>query len=384
MEKIKTYKTDFALGDTVWFNCSHQGPLPVNSVRAISEATALKTDPSRLSTYLFSKVPLDLKKALSEILHSSPDNIVLGNSATYFVHLLAEGLPWKKNDEIILAKGDFPTNILSWLPLRKKGVQIKKIEFNEDKIDLEYLKKQVTEKTRLICLSWVNSFNGFRMDARAFGEFCLSNNIISCLNGSQAVGYKETNVKQDKIDVLFGCGFKWLLGPYGTGFGYFSDKILNSLNYNKAYWLDFVGSGLEDMRRIGDIEEPTVTNYDIFGTANFLNFMTWTESVKYLLSIGIKNIEKHNFSMIDIIDANLSKDKYQILSPTNHQNKSSILVIKPLKDEINALNNRLLKNNIWIGIRQGNIRISPHIYNDLQDIEILLRALNERQIQKNV
>ena len=375
---MKSYKKDFDLGETVWINCSHQGPLPTAAVEAIHQATRLKTNPSHLENSLFSKVPSDLKNTLAELVNSSPENIVLGNSATYFVHLLAEGLSWKKGDEIILANGDFPTNILSWLPLKKKGVEITKVKFNEDRFNLSYLKQFVTEKTRLICMSWVNSFNGFSMDAQAFGEFCLSNNIISCLNGSQAIGYKETDIAQIKVDVLFGCGFKWLLGPYGTGFGYFSNRVFSSLNYNKVYWLNYAENSLTDMRSIGDVETPTKTNYDVFGTANFLNFMSWTESLKYLLEIGIKNIEKHNCSLIDTIVDNLPKDRYRIISQRNNQNESSILVIAPLKDNIEALNNRLLAKNIWIGIRQGNIRISPHIYNDLQDIEMLLRELNER------
>ena len=373
---MKTYKDDFNLSDTIWLNCSHQGPLPQNAIKSIEVATALKANPSRLNTSLFFEVPVELKNNLAKLVNSSSDNIILGNSATYFVHLLAEGLPWKKGDEIILAKGDFPTNILSWLPLRKEGVEIKRIEFKEDRFDLDYLKKNITKKTRLICMSWVNSFNGFIMDAHAFGEFCLTNNIISCLNGSQAIGYKEANVIRDKVDVIFSCGFKWLLGPYGTGFGYFSDKVLKSLDYNKVYWLDFIDSGLTDMQSIGYIENPITKNYDVFGTANFLNFMSWTESVKYLLNVGINNIEKHNYSLIDTIVNNLSKKKYNILSIYNPF-KSSVLVITPLKEKVDVLNNMLLKKNIWISVRQGNIRISPHIYNDIKDIEILLRVLNE-------
>ena len=119
MEKLKNYKNDFELGDTVWVNCSHQGPLPKSAIKAIEKATDLKKNPSNLDDSLFKDVPNNLKLKLAQLVNASSNNIILGNSATYFVHLLAEGIPWKKGDEIIVTKGDFPTNILSWLPLQK-------------------------------------------------------------------------------------------------------------------------------------------------------------------------------------------------------------------------------------------------------------------------
>lgn len=370
----QNFKQDFNLGETIWIDSSQQGPMPKKAIEAVQKAISLKANPALLDVSLFSEVSSTLKQALAKMLGSNAVNIVLGNSATYFVRLLAEGLNFNEGDEIILAKGDFPTNILSWQPLKKKGVKIIKVEFDRDEFNLDQLKKHVTERTRLICVSWVNSFNGYLLDEYEFVKFCNTQNIISCLNGSQALGYKDFNVSELNVDVLFTCGYKWLLGPYGTGFGYFSDKIFHELDYNNISWLDYMDPELEDMRSIGDIENPVSKNYDVFGTANFMNFMPWKESINYLLNVGIENITKHNFALVDIINTNLSREKYRFISNTD-TGQSSIVVIEPLHEKVKDLHGRLLSKNIYVSIRQGKIRISPHIYNDENDISALLKVL---------
>ena len=133
-----------------WINCSHQGPLPRVAGRAAEKAIALKTAPHRLAnSELFNEVPLRLRKTLGRLIDVDPDDIILGNSTSYGLNLLANGIRWREGDEVLLVRGDFPATIFPWLPLRERGVRVRFIEPAGPRLEAEELEAQLTSDTRL-------------------------------------------------------------------------------------------------------------------------------------------------------------------------------------------------------------------------------------------
>jgi cysteine desulfurase/selenocysteine lyase len=104
-----------------WLNCAHQGPLPRVAVRAAERALAQKAAPHRLGDEAFAEVPRRLKGALGRLAGVPADQVILGNSTTYGLHLLTQGVPWRAGDEVLLVEGDFPATIVPWLPLAERG-----------------------------------------------------------------------------------------------------------------------------------------------------------------------------------------------------------------------------------------------------------------------
>ena len=128
-EMIKDYSKDFGpFENTIWLNCAHQGPLPKVAVAQAKEAIAWKIAPYKMTTERFSQVPQNLRRALGKLIEALPEDIILGNSASYGLHLLANGIRWKSGDEIVLVEGDFPSDILPWLGLRNNGVNVRFIK----------------------------------------------------------------------------------------------------------------------------------------------------------------------------------------------------------------------------------------------------------------
>ena len=108
-DHIKDFNLDPA---HIWLNTASEGPIPKVAVEALAQAIAWKSSPERLTIPKFQQVPLELKQSIARLINVSHEDVILGNSATYGVHLLANGLPLKAGDEIVLMQGDFPTDIL--------------------------------------------------------------------------------------------------------------------------------------------------------------------------------------------------------------------------------------------------------------------------------
>jgi selenocysteine lyase/cysteine desulfurase len=362
----------------IWLNCAHQGPIPHAAVDAVFKALAWKISPHHLDDGLFYSVPERLKSVLGRLINVPPDEVILGNSTSYGIHLLANGIPWKEGDEILLVDGDFPANILPWMALREKRVNVRLFKPKGAVPEPGELEKQIKPETRLFCTSWVNSFTGHAINVHKIGEVCRKNGVYFVLNGSQALGARSLSLKEDPVDAFTCCGFKWLCGPYATGFCWIDPELLDSFEFNQVYWLTVQrGKPLNRMRDYCISNDLGASKYDVFGTANFFNFVPWTESVEYLLKLGIKQIEKCDNLLVSQFVNGLDREKYILISPDNGPERSTIIVLSYMKPSRNPEIFEFLKEKgIDISLRENNLRVSPHLYNTADEISELLRVLN--------
>lgn len=375
------FSQDFGPFDhKIWLNTAHQGALPRVAVEQAHEAIAWKIAPYNLTTDRFSAVPPRLKQALGRLIDAPADDIILGNSASYGLHLLANGIRWQAGDEVLLMKGDFPSAILPWLGLQKRGVIVRFIEPRNSVMEVDDLLAHLTPATKLVCVTWVHSFSGFAVDAQALGEVCRAHNVLFVMNTSQALGARPFSVTTMPVDAISNVGFKWLCGPYGTGFCWMRPELRESLDYNQSYWLamqtadDLAKEQSEVILREG----LGARAYDVFGTANFFNFKPWTASLEYLLDQGIERIQAHDQQLVSRFIAGLDLDQYDLLSPREGPERSTLIFISHKRKEQNAeLYRSLIAQEIYPAFRNGRLRFAPHLYNTEANIDAALVALNQ-------
>ncbi|HTX13528.1 MAG TPA: aminotransferase class V-fold PLP-dependent enzyme [Solirubrobacteraceae bacterium] len=368
----------------VWMNCAHQGPLPVGARRAALEAIELKRTPARLKDALFAEVPARLRAALGRLTSAPPEQIALTNSTSYGFNLLAQGLPWQAGDEIVCVEGDFPATVVPWKPLERRGVEVRLIAVPDARLTAEILAAEISPRTRAVCASWVYSFFGNAIDLEACGRACHERDALFFLNGSQALGARAIDVTKLPIDALSCCGFKWLCGPYATGFAWLSPRILERLDFPNPHWLRLQLKAAADeaveLDRALAYDLPTETAadaYDVFCAANFLNFMTWTESVEHLLELGLPRIEEHDQRLVERLVAGLP-ETIAVQSPREPPARSTLVLASHADRERNpALARELQARGVDIALRDGKLRFSPHLYNSPADVDRVLEALHE-------
>ena len=377
---LPNYHQDFGpFGGRIWLNCAHQGPLPRTAVEAASEALEWKISPGRLNDDAFSEIPQKLKRALGRLITVPPEEIILGNSTSYGIHLLANGIPWKPGDEVLLVNGDFPANILPWRALEKRGVVVRFLHPRGAVPDAGDITDSLTPATRLFCTSWVNSFNGYAVDIQAIGRVCRENGTLLIVNGSQALGARTLNLSSTPVDAFTSCGFKWLCGPYGTGFCWIRPDVLDTLEYNQAYWLTMQqGRSLDRMREVTIRDDLGASAYDVFCTANFLNFMPWIKTVEYLLERGMERIEEYDHRLVSHLINGLDPERYELISPRQGVARSTLVLMTHREPEKNRnIFETLKREGFDISLREGNLRISPNLYNLAGEIDDLLSQLHE-------
>jgi cysteine desulfurase/selenocysteine lyase len=137
------------------------------------------------------------------------------------------------------------------------------------------------------------------------------------------------------------------------------------------------GKPLDKMRDYSLRNDLGARVWDVFCTANFLNFMPWTAAIEYLLHAGPANIADYDQRLVTQLLQNLDEERFELISPRTGPERSTLTVIRPRKaDQAAAWQKQLFVAGFDVAVREGNLRISPHLHNSQEDIANLVEALS--------
>jgi cysteine desulfurase / selenocysteine lyase len=358
-----------------WLNTAHQGPLPRPAVEMAVQAAALKAAPHRIGDDDFSEVPERLRALLARLVGSPPDQIVLGNSTSYGLHLVANGLDWQDGDEVLVIEGDYPATILPW---QRLGVRVRPLRPAGELLSAAELAAAIGPRTRLLAVTWVDSFTGRTLDLHELGAVCREAGVLFVVNASQALGARPLDVSATPVDAVVSCGYKWLCGPYGTGFAWLHPHLLDRLRPQQAYWLAMqAGRGLDQMRETSVRDDIGVHAFDVFCPAGFATTLPWIASLELLIGTGIGAVAGWDQRLVDRLVAGIDPERYRLVSPASGPARSTLVVLSPADGDSERRHQRLTEAGIDIAYREGNLRISVHLFNGPAEIDRALAVLHE-------
>jgi cysteine desulfurase / selenocysteine lyase len=364
----------------IWLNTAHQGPLPRVAAEQAKYATWLKQAPSRISDEEFSRTPEALRAALAQLVGGRTEQIVLGNSTSHGLHLIANGLSWRRGDKVITIDGDYPATVMPWLRLQQAetGIRVRRVRRDDSgNIDLNHLESTLTRRTRVVAVTWVDSFTGAAADLDAISDLCHDRGAVLVANGSEAIGARPIDVSTGAVDALVSCGYKWLCGPYSSGFTWLHPHLLATLKTEQAYWLaQPAGQNLEHMQDDRIRDDLGVRAFDVFCPANFLVTQPWTAAVELFNKIGIDRIEAHDQVLVQRLLDGVDETSYAVVGPTDPSRRSTLVVLRPRTGDPNQMHARLHEAGIDIAAREGNLRLAPHLFNNTHHIDRALNLLN--------
>ena len=338
----------------------------------------MKAAPYNIADEEFSAVPERLRDLLGQLLHAPVAEIALGNSTSYGMHLIANGLPWHNGDEVLVIAGDYPATVLPWLRLKDRGVRTIALNPADGVLSAGELTAAITVHTRVLAITWVNSFTGQALDLNALGNVCRETGVLLVVNGSQAIGARPLDVTNLPIDAVVSCGYKWLCGPYATGFAWLHQDLLDCLRPQQAYWLAMqAGRGLDHMRDTSLRTDLGVRAFDVFCPANFLTVLPWIESLQLIVDTGVEVIANWDQRLVDLLIEGLDPELFRLVSPADLPSRSTLVVLESTDGSGKQRHEQLARDGVDVAFREGNLRLSPHLFNTFEQIKVTLDALHE-------
>ena len=313
----------------------------------------------------------NIRIPLSKLLGGLPEEYALTTSTGVGLGMVAKGIDFKKGDNVIIPEKEHWNNTFPWLNLENKGVEIRFAKLNkENRIDSEAIEKLIDTKTRVVAIAAVRFNSGFRPNLSKISKIAHDNNALFVVDAAQGAGMIPLDVDKDQIDVLSGCGFKWLLGMQGTGFLYVSNRVIKMIDpvlpgMYAAYSTHDELSYYKDARKFET------------GTISYSLFHAWSAGLKLLLSIGIESIYNKVLENTDLIIEGLLIKNYEIITPIKErEERSAILHFKASSfEKTKILFEKLKENKILLTLQGEHIRVSPNFFTTKEEIKIFLNLI---------
>ncbi|MDQ5844972.1 MAG: aminotransferase class V-fold PLP-dependent enzyme [Acidobacteriota bacterium] len=315
------------------------------------------------------------RKLLANLLGARPEQVALVRNTSDGLSTVANGLDWRPGDNLVTFRNEFPSNIYPWLRARDAfGVEVRMCEERNGRIELDEMIALIDSRTRLVAISQIQYASGFRVDLERLGRAARAHDALLIADVIQGLGVVPTDVESELIDVAAGACHKWLLTPEGVGFLYLSDRARERIQPTLVGWVSVPKpdeyNNFEQGWNRGTLAWET-------GTGPTALIHGLEESLKLLTNTGVGNIQNHLEILSDHLCERLSgSGYYRVLSSRRTREKSQIVCIQhsgglsPMD-----LYAHLVERNIVTAPRGDRLRISPHLYNTLEEIDQLVDAL---------
>lgn len=305
---------------------------------------------------------------IAELIGCTADELLITRSATDAMNCFALSLNLERGDRVLTTNVEHEGGSVCWSYLkRRRGIDIDVIsvapgDFNIREIIARF-EQSITDKTKVISVSHVITSTGLRMPIAEIAALAKNRGIVCVVDGAQAVGGIEVDVKKLGCHAYAATGHKWLMGPKGTGFLYISKEA---------------SSVIQPVQREGGLRFVAQST----GIGNLPLVIGLGAAVEAMQKRRMAAVEKRIIELRDRAYAGLTKiSKLQVVSPPPGPLATALLAFK-LPDSVDSRAFRdLLQKKYRIVIKvaekrwfNGN-RVSPHVFNTEKDIDAAIQAI---------
>ena len=363
--------------DAVYLNAAAEGPMPRVAVEAARRAVEAKMFPHRVPPSAYFEVPDRLRASIASLIGGRSEEVALTTGASGGTAILAHGLPWKPGDEVITASGEFPLQYTTWSPLaEREGVTLRAVSPSGAFLSANDLIAALSPRTRLVSVSLVRFDDASMLDAAPLAAACHAQGTLLALDVSQCCGAVPIDVAGLGADFLTAAGYKWLLSPYGTGFFWCRIDHLQTLRPGPFYWMATEGAG--DLSALNFANPKPAARASRWDTPEWagawnVHLAAMAAAVGFVESVGPAVVKAHNDRLIDRMFERLPLDTVQLASPRDGSRRGPYGCFKARSPErTKSLYEALARERVIVSLREGNIRVSPYLFNTEADIDRLV------------
>jgi cysteine desulfurase/selenocysteine lyase len=368
----------FEFENATYLNVAGNGPMPKVSLKAAQAAMEWKKFPQRVPDEAYFDVPNRIRASIAELIGVNAEEIALTTGASTGMAAVAYGLSWKPGDEVITAKGEFPLEYTTWRPMEEReGIVLKVVAPRDRFITAEDLIAALTPKTRLVSVSLTRFDDGSMIDAAKLAAACHTQGTLLLLDASQCCGAIPMKVAELGVDFMVSAGYKWLLSPYGTGFFWAKSEHMAQMRPGPFYWTAAEGANNFSSLVFG---HPKVAagarRWDAAETASYFNLSAMAVSLEFVLRMKPETVAAHNRALMEMMFERLPKDRCVPASPMDPAHRGPYACFSARSPEkTSALYQKLVAENVFVSLREGNLRVSPHVFNTERDIDKLISVI---------
>lgn len=374
----------FSLPDDVhYLNCAYMSPLLKSVENAGVDGLQKKRMPYTITNDDFFETPRKTRELFAELVNApSYHHISLLPSVSYGMGIVAKNLQVSAGQNIVSVSEEFPSNVYAWKDQIEQGVELRLVaapkEWNEDETRAEAWNARIIDaiddNTILLVMSPIHWTDGTYFDISLLADTARAVGAMVVIDGTQSIGAMPFDVQEIKPDALITASYKCMMGVYSMGFAYWGERFANGKPLEET-WIARLGS--EDMRNLVNYQsqyQEGMMRYNVGEMSNFALIPATNAALQQLLDWLPENVQAYCSQLTKPLVTALEKTPFTM--EESHWRAAHLFGIKiPSTCNVECLQMELQKNNVYVSLRGDFIRVSPSVYNTIENIETLIHVL---------
>jgi cysteine desulfurase/selenocysteine lyase len=352
----------------VYFNTGASGPAPRNVVEATSDflehheyvaPVAEGAYPAAFDTFD------EARARVAGFVGADPDEVALTESTADGIARVAAAIDWSPGDVVVRTDLEHSAGVVPWWNLREQGVEVRVLDTEAGRIDLDALEAAVAD-ARLLCCNSITWNYGTHLPVERIVDIAHDHGALVLIDGVQSPGQVPVDVGAWDADFVAGAGHKWLLGPWGAGFLYVDREVAEGLTPGVASYRSVtdVAAGEEALELAAGARRFEV------GTTSPAPYRGLIEAIDTVEAIGYGTITGRIERLTDRLKDGMGD---RLLSPREYESG----LVTFAADDPEGLVDRLADEGVYVRSLPNPeaVRASVHVFNTVEDVDALLDAL---------
>lgn len=363
--------------DGIFLDAASFGLVPSRSVRAAGDLAGRRNRVGGFDEEELGRALRRCRSAVAALLEVEPSEVTLAPNTSYGINLgAALAAATRPPGTILVSRGEFPANVYPWMALRERGFSVDIVPEAEPGLpDVDRLMARVhDDDVRVLALSAVQYASGYLADIAAFGRACRARGVLFVVDAIQALGAVPLQPASAGVDLLASGGQKWLCGPWGSGFVWMDPRHLDAFDPPMVSWLA--------MRDALEFQAPRDYRWDLvedgrrfeLATLGIQDHLGLAHSLELFLEMGAGPVREHIHRLHrPVLEWAAGQERVRLVTPADPAHRAGILSFT-LPDVAGRAAD-LRAAGVHFAVREGMIRLAPHFYNSLREMETVVSVL---------
>jgi selenocysteine lyase/cysteine desulfurase len=359
--------------DVAYLNCAYFSPKPDVVLEAGRRALDAHTSPWLVGPPDFFEPAERLRDEFARLIGGDADGVAFVPSVSYGVGVAARNLEVGPGRTVVTVEEQFPSDLYPWRRLvAERGGEIVTVALQGSGAWTQSVLDAIDDRTAVVVAPNVHWTDGRLFDLVAIGTRAREVGAALVVDGSQSIAAAPFDVSVVQPDFLISVGYKWQFGPYGYCYLWAAAQHREGTPIEDT-WIGRKGSA--DFSRLVDYTDefqPGARRYDVGEFSNFLLVPMARAALEFVNGLGPDRIA----ATIEPLTAAIEEGTRDLgLVPVARSDRlSHLLGVRFPSGLPDGLRERLAEDRVHVSIRGSAVRIAPHVYNTMDDVDRLLKA----------
>jgi selenocysteine lyase/cysteine desulfurase len=365
--------------DICYLNSASYSPLPLRTQQAARAAVGRKAMPWKLDASFAGRQHERARSAAARLINADAGDVALVSSISYGAATAAKVLTIARGARVLVLENDHSSPVLEWRTRSAtQGFVVETVRRPDDgdwtSAVLDAIDRPGAPPVALASISSVHWSDGGLIDVERAGAALRRQGALFLIDATHGVGVLEMNVKTLDPDFVLFPTYKWLLGPYGRAFIYIAKRHQDGIPLEQTSYgrRDVRSEGVSyfaDLNYVADARR-----FDMGERDHFISMEMASIGMEMMAEWGAAAIAGRLAMLTDRIADGLMGTR-RVRIPQRHMRAPHILSLDPGDGLAATLVEALAAEAIYVALRLGRIRISPHVFNDEEDADRFLASL---------